>query len=146
MMRYVLALIFALLSPVHCFASTIGLFLNEAHGKIGTIYAVGEMSCGTRNRLRKCTKGVRTASGEPLDPDEPQVALSLPYNVILHAQEIYLRLKDGACTKIHLVDKKSPRMKHKPWDLTPGAVRALGANPTPWWSARIYICGGMELS
>lgn len=142
-MRHVLiclACCASVLFPRKLLADTMETFLAEAHGEIATVFGFGELSCGSGKRPRRCLKGLKTASGEDFDPNKPQVALALPLKMKVIPRNIWLRLKNGRCTQVRLTDKKSQKVKGKPWDMTPGAVRALGDVPTPYWSARVFLC------
>jgi hypothetical protein len=142
-MRHVLvclACCASVLFPRRLIAQPLEAFLAEAHGEVATVFGFGELSCGSGKKPRRCLKGLKTASGEDFDPDKAQVALALPLKMKMTPRNIWLKLKNGQCTQLRLTDKKSLRIKRKPWDMTPGAVRALGAKPTPYWSARVFLC------
>lgn len=138
-MRFLFVLL-SLLLPMKLFASTLESALALANGATATIFGVGELSCHSGKRPKKCEKGLYTASGEVFDPDLAQAAIVLPVKHRMRPIDIWLKLKNGPCTKIRLNDKKSEAIKGKPWDITPGAVRALGAIPTKYWSAPVYFC------
>lgn len=114
-------------------------------GLTATTYGWGELSCGPPNIPKPCLDGSVTASGTPLKPFyRPQVAIALKRRSRLpKGLVIYARIPGGVCTELELVDKKNSRYfrSDRPWDLTPGALIALGVkNPRSTWSGRLEIC------
>ena len=120
------------------------LYLMAAHGLPAHIYGLGDMFCGDYEQVAiACEKGVPTASGELLDPEQAQLALALPRNKKMpKGMSVWLKLEDGPCVRVALVDKTHERwMGQRFGDLTPAAVVALGGTPSKFWSAPVFICG-----
>lgn len=122
-------------------------FLLLASGLLSTTYGHGEVMCGDVDKPRKCEAGAVTASGIEFDPKLPQIAIAAPKNLIVRPTWIKVRLEDGPCVKVHLVDKMNPRyIGTIGFDLTPKAVELLtGKAATSYWSGRIFVCNLKDL-
>ncbi len=106
-----------------------------------TTYGYGEFMCGDVGKPRPCEKGAITASGVEFDPTKPMAAIAAPFNMVLKAQVIGLRVEGGKCKRIHLVDKMNPRyIGKRGFDLSPAAVRLLTGDAHPGWSGRVEVC------
>lgn len=106
-----------------------------------TTYGYGEFYCGDIGRPRPCERGAITASGEPFDPDLPTAAVFAPTNLRIIPTVVHMRIDDGPCAEILVTDKGNPRFIGKRgFDLTPGALRALGIEPHSKWSGYVQPC------
>ena len=118
-------------------------FIQRADGMTGTTYGWGEMMCGDIGKPVPCDKNATTASGQPFDPELPTAAIAAPTRLRMPSGgfEVYLKVEGGECAKILVNDKKNPRfIDKKPWDLTKGALEALGVDATRHWSGKVFIC------
>lgn len=123
-------------------------YVEGGHDKTATTYGWGEMMCGDVGKARSCSEGAITASGQVFDPELPTAAIAAPFNLRMPKTgvEVYMKVEGGECTKILVNDKKNPRfIGKKPFDLTPGALRALGVNPTRHWSGKVLLCTQDEI-
>lgn len=99
---------------------------------ISSTYGFGEWNCGDIGKAKPCIKGQPTASGVLLDPDAPQAAIAAPTNMRMRPVTVYMRVPGGPCVAIQVIDKMNPRyIGERGFDLTPGALRALGVEPKP---------------
>lgn len=125
-------------------ASTLTFYLHLASGLISTTYGWGEQMCGDVGYPRACDNTATTASGMPLIPEMPSVAVSAPAWVRIPAEGvwIYARIYPAACKWIRVTDKMSPRfLGIRGFDLTPAAVHAMtGEWPTARWSGVLQLC------
>lgn len=112
-----------------------------ASGTTATTYGYGEQYCGEEEPI-SCDLGAITASGVPFDPNLPQAAIALKQQTVMHPIIVGLRTESGPCAPIQFVDKKHARFygSDHPFDLTPGALRAMGVLPSATWSGRVYVC------
>ena len=107
------------------------------------VYGYGEPSCYRGNKVAPCVKGTRTASGEIFDPKLPTVAVWLPRRVRLEPQWVFVRLEGRhRCAKLWLNDRKGRRG----FDLSPGAVKALGIKPSRHWSGKLQGCANAAVA
>ena len=119
-------------------------FLAVAHTLPAAIYGMGELNCGDYDdEPIPCDVNAVTATGAQLEPEKAQLALSLPKNKLLpKGMFVWLQTKGGKCVKVEVVDKANEKWIGRRFgDLTPGAVRALGHEPTEHWSAPVFVCG-----
>lgn len=99
---------------------------------LSSTYGFGEYNCGDIGKPKPCVKGQPTASGVLLDPNLPQAAIAAPTNLRMYPVSVYMRVPGGPCVAIQVVDKMNPRyIGKRGFDLTPGALRALGVEPKP---------------
>ena len=121
-------------------------FILAAHGLMGSTYGYGETYCGDVGRPVACDSSSITASGMPLLPSVPIVALSVPANRIMRKPEwIRLKVEGGQCAWVLLADKKNERFRNdKPWDFTPKALEVLGVKPDRNWSGKVYVCDSLK--
>lgn len=116
-------------------------FLLIASLMRSTTYGYGELMCGDVGSPRPCEKGAITASGVEFDPTKPMAAIAAPFNFVLKAKVIGLRVEGGKCRRIHLVDKMNPRyIGKRGFDLSPAAVKLLTGDSHPNWSGRVEVC------
>ncbi len=116
------------------------LLLNS--GLPSTVYGMGERMCGEK-QTQVCDSTSITASGVPFNPLFPTAAIAIPANYRIREQTIFLRVEDGPCKKIFLTDKMNARyIGNRGFDLTPGALIALGEVPVSHWSKRVFVCKG----
>ncbi len=121
---------------------SINVLLLIASSVISTTYGYDEKMCGDVESPRACGLGAITASGIPFNPALPQVAIAAPTTFILKARYIGLRIKDGKCVKVHLVDKMHERwISERGFDITPRAQELITGKPaTPYWSGKLTVC------
>ena len=100
------------------------------------VYGYKEMSCMDGKRVIPCEKGAITASGEEFDPELPTFAVWMPRKMRVRPQWVWVRLEQGTCTQLWLNDKKGKQG----FDLTPGALKALGVKPRSTWSGHLKLC------
>lgn len=104
-------------------------------------YGWGSNNCGDIGRPVACSKGAITSSGEEFDPDAVTAAVPAPTSQRTRVTTVKLRATSGKCVAIKINDKSNPRfIGLRGLDLTPGALRALGIEPTRHWSGRIEMC------
>lgn len=116
-------------------------FIELALSLPATIYGLGERNCGDVDRPVACAEGAVTASGEPFNPHEIAAAVPAPEKTILRPLTICLLSKDGKHVYVRINDKANSRwIGHRGLDLTPGAWKALGYEPTRWHSAKLRRC------
>ena len=123
-------------------------FIQRSDGMTGTTYGWGEKMCGDIGKPVPCDKNATTASGHSFDPELPTAAIAAPTRLRMPKEgfEVYLKVEGGECSKILVNDKKNPRfIDKKPWDLTKGALKALGVDPTRHWSGKVFICTEEEI-
>lgn len=122
-------------------------FLVIASGLTASTYGYGEKMCGDVGKAVPCVAGELTASGVVFDPDLPQAALAAPKNVIITPTWIHIRVDNGPCVKVHLVDKMNPRwVGERGLDLTPAAVEKLTGSPAkPYWKGQVFVCNLADL-
>lgn len=129
-------------------AKDLETYIERADGKTATVYGFGEKMCGDVGKARRCSKGAVTASGQPFDPAMPTAAIAIPakYKMPPEGMKVGLMFEGGQCTEILINDKKHPRfMNSKPIDLSVGAVRAMGGNPTKRFSDKVFLCEMEEI-
>lgn len=116
--------------------------LAIASGLVSTVYGYGETMCGDVGRPRPCSHGAVTASGDIFDPSIPSIAIAAPAHFRLKPTKIFLRVGDGPCKPVLLLDKMNPRyMGIRGFDLTPAAVELLTGTPaTAYWSDIVHVC------
>lgn len=106
-----------------------------------TTYGYGEIRCGDVGHAEACSTGAVTASGEPFDPDAVAAAIPLPQRRIMRPFDLSLRARDGSCVLVRVNDKSHPRwIGQRGLDLTPGALRALGHEPSATWGGEVQLC------
>lgn len=116
-------------------------FIEIAFGLLSTTYGHGELQCGDVHKPRRCEKGAITASGEVFDPQKPTAAVFAPKTLILRPVDVWMQVGDGPCAKIRVNDKGHPRyIGHRGFDLSPGALKALGIKPHKQWSGVVKQC------
>jgi hypothetical protein len=109
-------------------------------GLVATTYGYSEKSCGTE-KPTECKHGAVTASGVLLNPDLPQAAIAIPKKYRVRPTTVCLKTKNGKKAYITIIDKMNERfVGNRSYDLTPAALKALGIEPNPFWSDRIYSC------
>lgn len=107
-------------------------------------YGHGEVKCGDPESPVACEVGAVTASGVPFDPDMALVAVHIPpevthkYRIRPGRWHVCLMHREGFPVWLPVLDKKGA----KGLDATPAAVRLLGYEPTPTWSAQLTPCPG----
>lgn len=104
-------------------------------------YGYGELMCCDIGNPCPCGEGATTASGDKFDPELPTAAVFAPTSLPMTNVTVYMQHNDGPCVAITVNDKGNPRFIGKRgFDLTPGALRALGITPSPTWSGMIKEC------
>jgi len=111
------------------------------HVGFSTTYGYGENNCGDVGYPVPCTYGATTASGQPFSPDTPTAAVAAPKGVLAIPTRVYLRVGLGPCVEIIVNDKMNPRyIGTRAFDLSPGALEALGITPDKTWTGIIQSC------
>ena len=107
-----------------------------------SVYGVNqEKMCGDVGKPVACVQGARTSSGEEFNPDAVTAAVPAPTAQRTRITTVKLRAVSGECVEIRVNDKANSRfIGVRGLDLTPGALRALGIEPTKYWSGRIEMC------
>jgi hypothetical protein len=118
-----------------------------ASGLVSTTYGYNEIFCGDVHRPEACAVGAVTASGVPFDPSLPQIALAAPSNLRIRPTWVGIRVQNGPCVMVHLVDKMNPRyVGVRGMDLTPAAVALVTGKPAhPKWSGEVFVCDFRQL-
>lgn len=99
---------------------------------LSSTYGFGEFNCGDIGKPKPCVEGQPTASGLPLRPDLPTAAVAAPTNLRMYPVVVHMRVPGGPCVEILVNDKMNPRyIGKRGFDLTPGALKALGLEPKP---------------
>lgn len=100
-----------------------------------------EASCGDVGAPVACDSNATTSSGEGFDPDLPTAAVPAPAKQRTRPMFVSVKSVAGICVKIRVNDKGHPRwIGRRGLDLTPGALRLLGIEPTKHWSGRLEMC------
>ena len=118
-------------------------YIDIASGLRATTYGwgKGDKHCGDIGKPVECRKGLYTASGEIFDPQMPQMALAAPTRLRMVATVLPVRLEEGKCRFLRLVDKMNPRyISVRGFDLTPASVKLLGGHATKYWSGNVTVC------
>ena len=109
-----------------------------------TTYGYGETYCGDPHGPVTCDATATTASGLPFDPEEAHVAVHLPPEVTARVLirpgrwQVCLRhAVTGTPTWLPVTDKKG---RPGGLDLSPGALRLLGIEPSPAFSGNLTPC------
>ena len=99
---------------------------------VSSTYGFGEYYCGDIGRPKPCVKGQTTASGDTFDPDLPTAAVAAPASLRMYNVVVYMSVNSGPCVPILVNDKMNERyIGVRGFDLTPGALVALGLEPKP---------------
>jgi len=125
----------------------LSLLVTVASGLRSTTYGwgTGDLHCGDIGHAVECVKGLPTASGEPLDPNVPQIAIAAPTWLRLKSVVIPIRLDGKRCVYVRLVDKMNPRyIGFRGFDLTPASVKLVGGVSTRHWSGTITVCNQLR--
>jgi hypothetical protein len=107
-----------------------------------TTYGHGEEGkCGDVGSPVACEQGAITSSGEIFDPEEPTAAVPAPAKQRTRPMYVSVKAVNGDCVQIKVNDKANPRyIGRRGLDLTPGALRLLGIEPTKHWSGKLEMC------
>ena len=106
-----------------------------------TSYGHGEESCGDVGSPVACAAGALTSSGETFDPEEPTAAVPAPAKQRTRPMYVSVKAVNGACVNIRINNKANPKyVGRRGLDLTPGALRLLGIEPTKHWSGKLEMC------
>jgi len=117
------------------------VFLELALQFSATIYGLHEKNCGDIGKPIPCAKGAVTASGQHFDPDLVTAAIPAPTNRIMRPFYVCILSREGKPVHILVNDKTHPRwIGKRGLDLTPGAWKALGYEPTRSHSAKLEGC------
>jgi hypothetical protein len=106
-----------------------------------SLYGTGEIRCGDTDKPVPCASGATTSSGEAFDPEEATAAVPAPAKQRTRPMRVSVKAIDGSCVQIKINDKSHPRwIGRRGLDLTPGALRLLGIEPTKHWSGPLEMC------
>ena len=104
-------------------------------------YGYDEDKCGDTDKPVSCASGATTSSGEEFDPDEATAAVPAPTKQRTRPMFVSVKAVNGTCVDIRINDKGNPRyIGRRGLDLTPGALRLLGIEPTKHWSGKLEMC------
>jgi hypothetical protein len=110
---------------------------------VSTVYGFGEMNCGDIGKAVPCDANAITASGIPFDPEMPYAAVAAPTELRMEPKLVFMRVADGPCIPIWILDKMNPRyIGERGFDLSPRALELLTGNRSPQWSGRVSKCTG----